>query len=458
MWLKGHTPGIKLFATFVFVLVAVPKANLKIGPLPIYLVDVLVLCLLFSAQKLPPVPKRCRMFAGTVVAILVFALVSEISGMIRFGTLQDSVYVMFRSVLACSVFFLAPKYIRTRQDFEFVLKALVVGLIVTASLMILTSLPGTRGTVSQLIFSRKFLEPAAGQLNSMLLDTPERGIRGRTLVGVSILGATFINICWPFAALLMRWPWVAGGWRKLALLACMLAPMGVLMSYSRGPILGTILIAVLALVLGLRQVKRGMILPMIVGAGIIFFIGIGSQLFYFERLERSFAASLESPYENKRESERSLAYSEPFGHVAKKPSFLFVGEGTTVRYTSAGARSEQASQATHAVFAIAYYSYGMIAAFLYVFLIARALFFTANLALQRRTTMEQLIAQPLFLAMVAIIPWAMLGHAAVSTPRGSMLLFLVIGLVSAIPHFTVPARRHPSTRQAYAYSRNLAFG
>ncbi|MBY6069560.1 hypothetical protein KUW17_22680 [Leisingera aquaemixtae] len=458
MWRKELTPGIKLFAVFVFVLVAVPKANLKIGPLPVYLTDVLIFLLLCSVQKLPPLPRRRRLYSGTVSTLLIIALASEVAGMIRFGTLLDSAYMMGRTALAFSVFFLAAAYVRTRGDIELLLKAIAAGVIVTASLMILSSLPATRGMVSDLVFSHRFLEPASDRLQLRLDGAPERGIRGRTLVGVSILGATFINICWPFAALLLRWPWMIGKWRRIAFAACLLAPMGVLMSYSRGPLMASALVVIAVFFLGLRQMKRGILLPVAIGASIVFFIGIGSQVFYFERLERSFGTMLESPYENTRESERSLAYSEPFTHAVQNPGFLLAGEGVAVRYTASGIRAEQHGQATHAVFAMAYYSYGLIAALLYISLIARALFHVGTIALQRRRTLDKLLAQPLFLSLVAIVPWAMFGHAAVSTPRGAMLLFLIIGLVSATSLFRVPARRRPSRRQTHGHRRHPAFG
>ena len=88
--LRKPTPGIGLFVVFVFVLTAIPKLNIKIGPLPVYIIDLIILALIFVAQS-RPLPVGRRPFAGTIIALLVLAILSEIGGILTFGTLQESV-------------------------------------------------------------------------------------------------------------------------------------------------------------------------------------------------------------------------------------------------------------------------------------------------------------------------------------------------------------------------------
>jgi hypothetical protein len=452
------TPGSRLFAVFVFVLVTIPRAGIKFGPVPLYLIDILVVFLLVAASRLPPMSSR-RRFSRTVILIFVLAMASETVGMVRFGTIEESVYIILRTTLAFSVFFVAGQIVRTIEDIRLILQAVVLGMLITASLMILTSLPMTRTLVTDLVFSIRFLEPAANEVLDIFGEAGESGVRGRTLVGVSIIGATFINVCWPLAALLLRWPWPVGIWRNMALAACLLAPMGVLMSYSRGPILGSALIVVVALLLGLHRMRRGILFPIAVAAALILTIGVGSQLFYFDRLTNRVEAMFEAPTEDERESERILAYVEPLEHVADHPGFFIVGEGITVSYAIGLRPPAMAGKATHAVFAIAYYSYGLVASILYILLILRALLFAGLLAVSKQRTVENLLAQPLFLAIVALLPWAAFGHAAVSTPHGAMLFFLLIGLLSALAHFRAPVRRRkPVSHRTYVDRPHPAFG
>lgn len=451
------TPGIGIFALFVFMLLTVPRLNIKIGPAPLYFIDLLIICLLLLALNKPPMPGGKRKFSGLISAILMFVIVSEIFGVLRFGTLVDSVYITGRTLLAFSVFIIAGQFVRTVRDFEFILRAAVLGVIVTATLMILMSLPMTRVQVTDLVFSNRFLEPAASSVTEKYTRL-EDGARGRTLVGVSILGATFINAAWPLAALMLRWPWPTGIWRAIAATACLIAPMGVLMSYSRGPIVGTVLILLAVIFLGLRRLSPGIIRPIAFGIGLIMIVGVGSQIFFFDRVVNRFAATIEDPT-GEGSYERTLGYVEPFWHVIEHPRFLFLGEGNTVRYTEVDIRPEQVGKATHSLFAISYYSYGMIAAFLYMILLFRALSYATALAVKRRGTPVGFFAQPLVLSMVALLPWAAFGHAAVSAPRGAMLLFLILGLISALAHFKVPAQKRTSTRRhGNVDSRRPAFG
>lgn len=441
----GGTPGIHLFAVLVFLLMAVPKLNVKIGPVPLYAIDVVIAFLIWKAIDLPGMGRNRRKFTTTIGTILVFAMVSEYLGALTFGTVQESIYIAVRTCLAFSLFFLTGQFVRSPYDIEMVLRAVVLGLLVTATLMILSSLPMTRPAVFENVFAHSFLDPA-GETNDSIRDS-ETGTRGRTLIGVSILGATFINVCWPLAAILLRWPWrVSVLWRGLALSACLLAPMGVLMSYSRGPILGSVLIILAALFFGYRYVRRGILVPVLVGITVVLSVGVTSNLFFFDRLTNRTQAVFSNPLTDERESERLLSYVEPIEHVSENPRFLVVGEGVTTRYANGRVAPEQAGKATHAVFAMAYYSYGFLAAILYLVLIARALLASGAASLRGRSV-SSVMAQSMFLSMVALLPWVVFGHAAVSSPRGAMLFFFVLGLISSLAHFRLPLRTRDSQRR-----------
>ncbi|MEL6645009.1 MAG: O-antigen ligase family protein [Pseudomonadota bacterium] len=436
----------------MFILTAVPRLSVKVGPVPIYFIDLLIGIMLCMALTRPKFPGTHRPFAMLIGLIFCFAIAGEIAGLASGAPLLETIYIVGRTTLAFSVFFITTQFIRNAKDLEIILKAAVLGVIITASLMILTSLPQTRVAVTSTIFSIPSLEPAASTVADSYLDSGDGGVRGRTLVGVSILGATFLNILWPQAALLLRWPVSIGYWRWIAMAACMLAPMGVLMSYSRGPILGAVLLIVAALILGVSRVRRGILFPVAMSVALVAVVGVGSQLFFFDRLTNRTEAIFDDPAADERESERLYAYTEPFQHVMEHPRFLVIGEGNTLPQT--GRPAEKHGKATHAVFAAGYYAYGMIAAFLIWFLLLKALYVANRHRVRVKGTVSELQAQALTLSVVAVLPWAVFGHAIVSTPRGTMIFFLVIGLVavlSRLPNKT--ASQQPKRPVRYAHRR-----
>ena len=218
----------------------------------------------------------------------------------------------------------------------------------------------------------------------------------------------------------------------MALYCSILAPFGIIMSYSRGAILGLILVVGGLTFFGSGR-SRSVILVAIVGALVVFnAVGWDSRAFQFERVMERTEAIFEDPYADERESERIYAYTEPFAHLLDNPQFLFVGEGTSIGKT--GYRSEQADKANHAVFAQAYYSYGMVAAFVYIMLIFSAFLYVVRNIMRRRPfrMLTPFYYQALFASMLGMLPWFIFGHAAVSTPRGAMLFFLIFGLIAAL--------------------------
>ncbi len=434
--LPVRTRGIYFFALFVLILFTIPKANLRLGPIPIYLVDIFVMFLLVVApRRAPPSDRKTVRYANLLSIILPIALVSELMGMITFGNFFEAVYQSFRTVIAFLVFPLTVRFIRTPWDLLLVLQALALAVLFTSLLMVMTSLPQTRSFAINGVMSNSFLDPNWRGVADKFGSARDVGVRGQSLVGVSILSAAFVNVCWPLTALLLRWPGKIGVMRGIAMLSCLMAPFAVLMSYSRGAIAGSVLIILVSLLWGLNHVRRGILFPAAIFGIVIFSIGVGSSLFFFDRLVNRTAATFDSELASAGEHERLHSYTEPFEHVIERPGFFFLGEGVTIRYASSPVASQQRGKATHSVFSIAYYSYGMIAALLYTVLIFQILFFTATMIKSKRGTLSRAFAQALFLVVVGIIPWLASAHGAVSNSRGAMLLFFIVALVVSLDRF-----------------------
>lgn len=451
--LRQHSQGVIAMALFVFVLTAIPKANIRVGPVPLYCVDLIIVLIVYYASSRPGFGPVGRPFQGIILSLFAFTMIGEFVGFIYTGSLFEHIYQAARMALSFSVFYATGQLIKTSKDLELVIKAAALGVIVTASMMILTSLPQTRDFVARFILNNTFLDPAGRQVAASYLDAGENGVRGRTLVGVSILGASFINMSWPLAALLYSWPGPIGRWRTVAMVACFMAPMGVLMSYSRGPILGSILIVFFVVFFGLRRIKKGIVLPIGFGVLLVMMVGVNSQVFFFDRLTNRTAAVFENPLADERESERLLAYVEPFEHVTEHPVFLITGQGIAINRSKAVV-PEVAGKANHALFAVSYYANGMIAALLYMFLLASVFFYALRHVKARRSGIGQYLSHALLASVFGIAPWAIFGHAMVSTPRGAMMFYFILGLLTCLRHFPIHSNTRPQKETGHAYGRH----
>ncbi len=450
-----YSQGVIAIAVFAFVLSCVPKMNIRVGPVPLYLIDLLIILISYYAIRRPGFGAAGRPFATIVVTLFLFALAGEIVGFIYTSAVFDHAYLMARTALAFLVFYSVGQLIRTPQDLLLVLKGLALGLIVTSLLMILTSLPQTRTITADLVLNNSFLDPAGRRVAQSYLRDGDTGVRGRTLVGVSIMGASFINIIWPLVAILYVWPRDIGVWRKVAMVACFLAPLGVLMSYSRGPIIGSILIILATSLLGLRYIRKGILLPLAISAGLVLSVGLDSEAFFFDRLINRTAAVIDNPYADERESERILAYVEPFEHVLEHPEFMLTGQGNAIT-RSRTVVPEIAGKASHALFAAVYYSQGMVAAILYMFLLFSMFYYTLRHMRMRNEGPGAMLSQALLASSLGVLPWAVFGHAIVTTPRGAMMFFFILGLLSCLRHFPLTSRNPQMKGGAYGYRHPVA--
>jgi len=108
---------------------------------------------------------------------------------------------------------------------------------------------------------------------------------GSPLVGISILSGAFLNTIWPLLFLLRANEKQGLGWRILLLSALVLVPLGVVMSYSRGMIMGLILIVTVVLLLNSNKVRQPVVIGAVVSILIFSWVGWGSQYFKFEWLQ-----------------------------------------------------------------------------------------------------------------------------------------------------------------------------
>lgn len=398
--------ALHLLALFLFV---APRVGVKLGPAPLYAVDLLAATALLAAL-LTPRQQGQTALPAILLALMVFVVLGETFGGVSAGRVLEPIYAAGRLVLALSLAYAVAVLVRGTKDVAPLLKAATIGILATSALMILSSLPATRAAVAGL-FAHPFLEPAAARtLEELHTDDL---LRGRSLIGVSIVSATVLNVALPFAGVLAGMS--RGVWRLLALLALMAGPVGVAMSYSRSAYVGLLLVAVG--MLAWRVSGRRTVLITLCAGGIA--VGVaGTDTLLFSRLETRVSAMVTAPLADEREWERLLAYAEPFLHAVHHPRFLLIGEGSVAeRFGPA----HQSGKATHAVFAKAFYGFGLLAAVLFA---ALPFVLLSRLWRVRRTP----FGGALFVATLPLVPYFLFDHGAISAPASLMLVGLLFGL------------------------------
>lgn len=428
------------FVAFVFILLTAPKASIRFTGAPIYLIDLMVLFLIFFAPQARSKRVFHRSISAILGSVLFISLLSELNGFVYFGLNSlEFGYMFIRTLLSFAIFWSAVVYLQKPQVRLYTIIAMAFGTLVSATLIIISSLPPTRW-LAELVFSISFLELSEASFFSRGVEEQTSGARGRSLVGVSILSANFIIVAWPFAAL-AAFLAKSTPIRVLSTLACFLAPVAVVMSYSRGPILGIIVVVVAAAFIASQRIRKGLIRPVVIAISIFAVVGIGSSYFMFDRIERRVQAALTDPTGDEAEYERISSYTEPFEHVQSNPMFLFIGEGYgVVRLDQA---SERVGMATHSAFSQIYYSRGLLAVFLYLAAYWISIF--AALKVSRMTLIgpDRMLAQAAACSLIGMIPWLAFSKGAIATQRGTMLMLLIFAMttaVSSVKKRVVPAR------------------
>lgn len=259
-------------------------------------------------------------------------------------------------------------------------------------------------------------------------------MRGTSLIGPATATGAYLCILWPLGLLAYHRIDSNTKWKRLSLLACFVTPLGALATYSRGAWLGILLIIGLIGFLGSSASRRVIILFAVLIMIIVSYVGLESEFLLIDRIENRTAATFNDPVAEG--GVRVLSYIQPFEHLLGNPSWLLVGTGSAVgKMAERGAIDcwsyKTGRIADHSVFGRAYFDYGMPGALCHIFLMLFSLsLIFRNMQYSKRSDPEELITWQTLLAvwLGGLLPWWLLGHAAVSTARGSMLLFFIFAI------------------------------
>ena len=292
---------------------------------------------------------------------------------------------------------------------------------------IAVSLPPTRGFVQNTILANKFLEPAE-TINDKLdrVSDEEKGTRGRSLVGASTMTGGFLNAVWPLTILLVSMQrYVPQStkvylWQQVSIILCGFATI---LTYARGAILGLLMSAMVIMAYGKSDSKRNLLLFVFGTVIVVGWIGVGSDMFYFDRVAKKTEVLFSGDLSDDNEQGRLNSFIEPAQYLMYHPESIILGQGNT------RGKVGRSAFACHFSIAAAYHYFGLVAAiaFLAIYIIAIQSV-RQQMRLCPSDSFPQLHARMMLVALIGIVPWLVFGHAAASMPRGSFMFFLIIGL------------------------------
>jgi len=427
---------VRWLSLLIFILMAAPRIRIVISSAPLYLLDGLIAVLFVSAYNRPKIKRKP--ITRIVGVYLIFVCLSELRGMAEYMMPAESIYMLVRFCFAISLFFILPKLVTTLDDLAPVLKGAMAGLLVASIITIMYSLAPTRSLIMNTVFSYDFLCPGSESLawHNLALSGVAAAMRGRSLIGAATMTTGFLGVMWPLAFLACKWPGLDRRWKIIALLASIVAPFAVLMTYGRTAWLIVALIGTMIAIFGFTGGRRNILIAAIGCMLLIHQYGLHSDHFMIDRIMKSTQRTLNQPFEDKGTTERLQSFTEPFAHLWENPFWLIMGAGRTGQRMSrrgdiAAQLFDESGLATHSAFAMAYYSFGLPAAICQVLLIL----FGFRLILQRLRSLEKpnqehvLIWQSLLMAWCGMALWWLSGHAIVGEPRGAMLFFFMYGLL-----------------------------
>ena len=436
---RKANPALQWLFLMVLILLAAPKTRMTIGPLPLYLIDVLNGLLLLYAIRKPPI-KRLKPLSSLVTVYLIFVWAGELRGMIIYGAVLEPIYMIVQFSLGISLFFVVPKLVRTQNDVSLVLKAIVAGLIFTSLITIFYSFGPTRDLVMELFFSHNFFVPSAERLAQRTLQMAgiQDTLRGQSLIGTSTITTGFLGVMWAFSFLAAAWPGLQAQWRNAAIWASILTPLAMLATYGRAAWLTVIVIGSMAFFFGFARGRKNMLVLIAGLTMIVYQVGWQSDLFLVDMLVQKTQNFAENPYEA--EHERLGSYIEPFYHLMENPSWLLIGAGRVGKKLSQRGDIEAtlrdvAGLSNHSGFGMAYYCYGLIAA------ITHALIILFGLLLVRarlkntpgnRYSLNKETWQVFFMGSIGMVLWWLPGHAMIGEGRGVILFFFFYGFLASI--------------------------
>jgi len=407
--------NITLVVMFTF-----PKLNLNFAGIPLYIIDFLLILNWLVVDR-----KNQKSLDKIIFTIffssIFFICISELFAFLTLNYSIEPFYSLIRTLLTYSLLILLFRRIQNEQEFYRAFIWVVRFSLVTVLLVVLSSIPQTRDFITKNVFELSFLDPAKGFLDKWDKADIDEVLRGRSLIGVSIITGYYLVFVYVLNMIVTKINRNSLS-RITQKIFQYIIIIGVLFTNSRGPIL-TLILVILVDFLYLNSFRKisSIVISSVIIFGITFVFDLSDLELYFNRVIDGSEKLIDGNEGfGESENERLLAYIEPFEVIGRNLFLIFFGLGISERNII---DFQGRNLSDHAVFASAIYSYGLIFALLFISLLGYLIFKMINSSSVYRPNQVQFF--------VVIFIWQLLGHAIISETRGMNILMITIFIISA---------------------------
>ncbi len=426
-----------LLLLYGFVAVGIPLSRLEIGSMPLYFIDIIAALVVFMGRNhIARIYRRHRRLS-TIILVFIFTLLpTTFSELLRMSPLEP-IYLLCRTLLHIIAVWSLSGFLRNEQYLKKFFTGLACGVLFTATIASMNSLPITGPWVRAHIFTIDWLKPQRGdyEVDAEILMKYDKGEaeRGDSLLGKSNITGTVLITMLPFLIGAVRNIRLKATAKLIFNAAIIISFFAMLFTYSRAAYLA-IAILLFGYLLFERQAFSKRFLPLIILAGVIIgAVGVQSTVFKFEFIANKFDLSNEKyTYTNQA---RVYAYTVPFQVIYNNPSYLFRGAGRADKKLR-----EKNSEATilelynaemHSVFAASIFYRGFLSmlAIFYLYYRLTKTSYDAIKRSKRENNPAQWMAIASVISLMSLLPGWGTDHYIVTKMSMHMHMFLIVALV-----------------------------
>lgn len=411
---KTYDYGIIVYLVLLF---ALPKSNIYLGGVPIYFIDIISIYLIFCNTRY--YKWKFSKSRKIIIPIFVGFVISQFIFIISTGEILIPFYNLIRysiPLFASLTFF--PKLYKLLIDGnEFYFKIITYSCVLTAIILLFSSIPFTRPFIEDII-GHKFLYPSAERMFERQEDV-DSAIRGLSLIGVSNISGVLLL----FGIGILSY----FNFKKNSVISISVILLGVIATYSRTVFIILIIEVIFLLFFNIIKLKYrilvgSVIICMIFSSQVLL---TNTEYFNFDRVQQATVGSnIDSENYKHGLDERFLSYYQPFIDLLDKPLYFILGSSVNVMKSNKEIYyfNSNDNKPDHSLFGRSFYFYGLIICMYYLSILISMIntvkidFFNKNIR---------------FLFVFPIIIWCFTTHGMISSPNGAAMFFLAYTLISS---------------------------
>lgn len=426
--------GRVLVFLYAALALSAPLSRVMIGSMPLYFIDVLALFVLLAGfSRIAASMTRNRTISLVVILFIVSLLPTVLAEMARMGFSQPF-YLFARTVLHVLSIWSLFGLLRSPAALRWYVTGAAIGVMLTASIAAMHSLPATGPWVRSTVMMNPLLTPrgVATRFETEAYSLDVDAERGNSLIGKSNPTGMVLVSMLPLLLGAFRYAKLGPVRRGLLALAMLLSLFAIVVTYSRATYLSFAIVLFAYLFVERAALAKRLIPLMVLVFLGISFVGTQSGAFKFDFIVAKFDLSNED-YAGTNMA-RVLSYTRPVQLLFEDPSYFIRGAGRTYRKLREenpdAAILELRDSEMHSVFAASIFYRGfpaMVLLFtLYYLIVSRT--YRAMRYARRNRNPAAWFATAALISVVSLIPHMAFDHHLVNGIGNHAHMFVLFAL------------------------------